>query len=325
MSIFIAMAWWLLINYLTGWLPFSALLCIFAGLFLVMPGLIHFSLRDFSLVKKEKTLTVMNGIVNSIIIPAIFVVVWILFFPENKEIWYSLALLGILPGGWLLMSWIRQSRANAKYGFVLFVFNMTVFILLFFVLNYLIMHNFTDTTLAAQVSCELETVTQWVLSCTTDNAYDKPLLAYLFLLLIPFGISRILRKYEIIKTKMQKYIPLISKIATFFIIVYVFSLQNIHGIFDQDVAMVVQVFIAVFVAYLLVFALSYALYRYQNNMTDFSKSFFWNSTIRFITLGIIFGVVYVPYLWVTYITIFASAYIIQTLLSMLSLRLMYKH
>jgi hypothetical protein len=31
---------------------------------------------------------------------------------------------------------------------------------------------------------------------------------------------------------------------------------------------------------------------------------------------------YIPYLWVTYIAIFASAYIIQTLFSMLSLRLM---
>jgi predicted Na+-dependent transporter len=122
------------------------------------------------------------------------------------------------------------------------------------------------------------------------------MLAYLFLLLIPFGVSRVLRRYEIIKDKMQKYIPLASKIATFLIVLYIFSLQNIHGVFDQNLGMVMHIFIAVFVSYLIVFALSYALYRYQNNMTDFSKSFFWNSTIRFITLGIVFGVMYIPYL-----------------------------
>jgi hypothetical protein len=58
------------------------------------------------------------------------------------------------------MSWIRQSQANTKYGFALFVLNMTVFIVLFFVLNYLILHNFTDQTVVAQSSCELETATK---------------------------------------------------------------------------------------------------------------------------------------------------------------------
>lgn len=126
------------------------------------------------------------------------------------------------------MSWIRQSQANGKYGFALFVLNMTVFVLLFFLVNYLILHNFTDQTILTQPSCELETATKGTISCATGNANSKPMLAYLFLVLIPFGISRLIRVFSSIKEKVQKYIPLVSKIATFLIILYVFSLQNIH-------------------------------------------------------------------------------------------------
>jgi ACR3 family arsenite efflux pump ArsB len=64
-----------------------------------MPGLINFDFKDFLLVKKEKKLTVINSILNILIIPTIFVLVGMLFFPENKGIIYSLAMLGILPGG----------------------------------------------------------------------------------------------------------------------------------------------------------------------------------------------------------------------------------
>jgi preprotein translocase subunit SecG len=78
-------------------------------------------------------------------------------------------MLGILPGGGLLMSWIRQSKANGKYGFALFVLNMTVFVVVFFLLNYLILHNFTDQTITSltQNACELEAVSNGVLSCTS--------------------------------------------------------------------------------------------------------------------------------------------------------------
>jgi predicted Na+-dependent transporter len=109
-------------------------------------------------------------------------------------------------------------------------------------------------------------------------------------------VSRIIRKFESIKSKIQKHIPLVSKIATFLIIFYIFSLQNIHGVFSQNIALLVKIFITVFVAYIGVFGLAYVIYRNQKNKSDFTKSFFWNSTIRFITLGIVFGVVYVPYL-----------------------------
>jgi cell shape-determining protein MreD len=73
-------------------------------------------------------------------------------------------------------------------------------------------------------------------------------------------------------------------------------LQNIHGVFSQNISLLVKIFITVFVAYIGVFGLAYLIYKNQKNKSDFTKSFFWNSTIRFITLGIVFGVVYVPYL-----------------------------
>lgn len=322
MLIFFAMILWLIVNYFTGGLSFSALLCIFAGLFLVMPGLINFDFRDFSLMKKEKWLTSLNVLLNVIIIPMLLIVSWVVFFPNNSEIRYTLAMLGILPGWGLLMSWIRQSKANGKYGFALFVLNMTIFIVLFFLVNYLILHNFTDQTMLTQTSCVLETATNGIVSCSTGSANSKPMLAYLFLVLLPFGISRLIRSSSFIKEKLQKHIWLISKIATFLIILYVFSLQNIHWIFKENIAWLAKIFLMVLVAYLAMFGVSYLIYRLQKNRTDFTKSFFWNSTIRFATLGVVFGVLYIPYLGVTYITIFASAYIIQTVLSTVSLRIL---
>lgn len=88
--------------------------------------------------------------------------------------------------------------------------------------------------------------------------------------------------------------------------------------------MVVKIFIMVLVGYLMAFGLTYAIYKKQKDKSDLTKSFFWNSTIRFVTLGVVFGVLYVPYLGVAYISIFASAYIIQTVLSTLSLKLLSK-
>ncbi len=322
MLIFFAIILWLIVNYFTGGLYFSALLCIFAGLFLVMPGLINFDFKDFSLIKKEKNLTTLNILLNVIIIPMLLVISGIIFFPHNREIRYTLAMLWILPGWGLLMSWIRQSKANGKYGFTLFVLNMTVFVILFFLVNYLILHNFNDQTIITQSSCELETATKGIVSCVTGGANSKPILAYLFLVLIPFGISRLIRMFSSIKKNIQKYIPLVSKIATFLIILYIFSLQNIHWIFNQNILMVLKIFVMVLVGYLMVFWLTYTIYRKQKEKSDITKSFFWNSTIRFVTLGVVFGILYVPYLGVTYITIFASAYMIQTVLSTLSLKLL---
>jgi hypothetical protein len=106
------------------------------------------------------------------------------------------------------------------------------------------------------------------------------------------------------------------------IILYIFSLQNIHWIFNQNILMVLKIFVMVLVGYLMVFWLTYTIYRKQKEKSDITKSFFWNSTIRFVTLGVVFGILYVPYLGVTYITIFASAYMIQTVLSTLSLKLL---
>lgn len=322
MLIIFAMALGLLVNYFSGGLSFSAFLCIFAGLFLVMPGLLNFDIKDFVLLRQHKKLTIINILLNVFVIPAIFVISGILFFPHTPEIRYALALLWILPGGGLLMSRIRQSHANGKYWFALFVLSMSIFVVAFVVLNYLIMHNFVDRTIDAwELSCELDTLTQGTVSCAWWNAQSKPLLAYFFLVLLPFVLSRLIRHESWIE-KIKKYIPIISQAATFLIVLYVFSLENIHGIFTQEPIALLKIFAMVTTGYLWIYALTYGVYRFHKQQWDFKKSFFWNATIRFVTLWVVFGFLYVPYLGVHYITIFASAYIIQTILSSLSLKLL---
>lgn len=309
------------INYWTWWIHFSAIICLFAGLFLIMPGLLNFAFADFQLLAKEKKLTIVNVLLNVFILPTLFVVSWFLFFPRNPEIWYSLAMLAILPGGWLLMSWIDQSRANKKYGFSLFVLNMTIFVVLFLGLNYLITTMFTEKVLydTATATCEVAVATNWLASCGAWS-HSKPILAYVFLIIIPFLVSRLIRFFPRAKDFLQKHIPLLSKWATFLIIAYIFSLQNIHGIFGQDLASILQIFIAVLVGYILVFGVSFFVTtRLTKTPIPDQKALFRNGTIRFITLWLVFGVLYVPYLGPTYITVFASAYVIQTLLSMWSL------
>jgi len=114
--------------------------------------------------------------------------------------------------------------------------------------------------------------------------------------LIPFGLSRVLRKFTGVKTKIQKYITPVSKTATFLIILYIFSLKNIHQVFTQDLMVLGRIFVVVLLGYVGVFSLAYLIYTSQGKKTDFTKSLFWNTTIRFVTLGVVFGVMYVPYL-----------------------------
>jgi len=324
MNIIFAIILWLLVNYFTGGLPFSAILCVFAGVFLVMPWLLNFDLKDFKVLWQQKKLTTINVLINVIVIPVLMVVGWFIFFPKNPEIRYSLIMLAILPGWGLLMSWIRQSDANIKYWFSLFVLNMTIFVILFFGLNYLILQNFTEQIPynIANQTCEIEQATNWLASCSGWNAHSKPILAYIFLIILPFLFSRIIRFFPNFKEKIQKHISLISQIATFLIIWYIFSLENIHWIFWQNIIWLLKIFVTVLLGYLLVFWFSFAVFYFSKNKSDLDKSLFWNTSIRFVTLGLVFGVLYVPYLGTEYISIFASAYIVQTLISMFVLRFM---
>lgn len=322
MYIFFAIWLWLLINYFTGWMPFSTILCIFAGIFLVMPSLLQFTVSDFSCIVQHKKLTWITVLRNVLIVPFLFVLPGILFFADTPAVLYSLLVLGVLPWWGLLMSWLKQSHAHITYGFSLFVMNMTIFVCVFLWVHYLI------TTFVSQIpvydtvtqSCALDVATSWVVSCWSWSTLTKPLLAYLFLIILPFFLSRIIRYFSIFQKKIQAYIPFVSQIATFFIVWYIFSLESIHTIFDQSILYFLRVFFTVLLGYLFVFFVTYLLYKKLSGDVAIQKAFFWNSTIRFVTLWVVFGALYVPLLWPVYILVFASAYFVQTILSKVTLK-----
>jgi predicted Na+-dependent transporter len=56
-------------------------------------------------------------------------------------------------------------------------------------------------------------------------------------------------------------IQIISKIATFFIIAYIFSIKEVNNIFSSDFSLVIKLFLSVILIYLIVYFIAYFLHK----------------------------------------------------------------
>lgn len=115
---------------------------------------------------------------------------------------------------------------------------------------------------------------------------------------------------------MKKYGKYMSQLGTFVIIGYIFSLEQMHALFQTDIFLLLKIFVATLLFYILLFGYNLWYQRFLPKTSE-SKSLFWISTSRFITLGLVLSFMYTQYFGATLILIFVSAYFIQIGLSQL--------
>lgn len=300
---------WLLLNYFTGGLPFSSILCVFAGIFMIMPSLLDFETKDILKIGKWKNLLRINLIANFVITPLIAWGIGSLLF---QDVWLTITLmmLTLLSWGGLVFAWIKKTKGNNSLWFQLFMLNLLIFTLLFFIGTPWVQKiGMTQTTglicnLSGPVSCRV-------------GGNVSPISALIVLVVFPFLLSRVVLWNQKITAWAKKYSKYLSQTGTFVIIGYIFSLQQVHALFETNVLLVVKIFVATLLFYILVFTYNLVIYHRFLPKTAESKSVFWLTTSRFITLGLVLSFMYTQYFGADIMLIFVSAYFIQIGMSQL--------
>ena len=333
---------WLVLNYLFWGFNFSTLLCFFAGLFLIMPLLTKFSFNELKYVINHKKALFWNILLNFLIFPLVAFLIGYLFFWENHYLIVALILLSLIPGGGLLMSWLQHSKADLKLGFSIFAVNLFLFSFVylwfsFFVDKFVVVSTEKTKVLPKkqlsfglnqslpinyqkqqQAWCVIEQVSEKVgadLSCFSSaetKTFIYGIYGFFVLIFLPFLISRIIRKIEVLRKFFDKYWSYISKISAFVIVTYIFSLKYVRQLASLDVGFLMKMVWAVFTLYVVMFILSFIFYKLVKLPQTEKKAIFWNAFVRFITLSFVLSFLYaIAWNYPKLILIFVIAYFVQ--------------
>lgn len=331
MIVVLAIIIWLVINYLTWWFTFSSLLCAAAWLFLIMPSLLNIKFADLKIVFKNKKILFLNLFLNFVFLPFLFFFTAKIFFWENI-ISYSFLLLGLLSGGWLSFAWVNKDWGDIKTAFSLFLLNILIFSIIFIPLNsyleklwnYLFFNpqiqssetwnifnlEFIPYTVT-QTNCFMDQFFSWAMSCfSTTNGWPSPLVALFVLIILPFIISRFILLSDKLTSIIKPYIKIVGQIATFFVVAYIFSLKEVHNIFDINLLYLTKIFIVLAIIYIISFSTSYYIFKYLWQTKE-RVSLFWLSTTRFITLGLVFSFSFTSNFGLWFMIVFILSYFLQ--------------
>ena len=347
---------WLILNYIFWWFQFNTFLCVFAGLFIIMPVLLKLSFKDILSIFKYKKIIFTNILINFIIFPLIAFIVWFfIFWIDNYYYIFTLMLLSIIPGWWLLVNWLHHSWADMKIWFTLFWLNLFLFSIFFIPFNLWIDYFISKQNLVAKNNVvPLNFVSQNPYlnplssnikkqnnGCAINNISNKIWLnhvlpscfswkwswtliygfyGFFVLIFLPFIISRILLFIKPAKKYFIKYSVFVSKLASFLVIVYIFSLKYMQWLFKIDQNLLIKTWLAVLFLYLFIFFINILILRCFKSRQE-KQAIFWNTFTRFITLWFIISFLF-AITWKTpdIVIIFIFAYFVQILLSSIILK-----
>jgi len=332
---------WLTFNYYTWWIQFNSLVCIFAWIFLIMPFLLKIKITELFKIDNFKYLF-KNIFFNFWINIILALILAYLFFPSNDSFLYWLLLLSILSWWWLLLSWINRTKWDKKIGFQLFLVNFIIFNVIFLALTPIIDKNIwklNNNTQQEQIfnwkqywttnenkikrennTCIISNISWWTFTCLNKNGMISPYFAFFILIIFPFLISRIVIYFKKFNRYINKHINQISRNSTFLLILYLFSLKDLHTLLEIDIFVLFKIWIVVLLYYFILFLYNYII-LIKSKKTPMDISLYWLGTTRFITLWLIFSFVYSFYLWNEIILIFVFSYFYQIIFSIFSTKI----
>lgn len=277
---------------------FSSKICLFAGLTLIMPSLFKFELNQIPLVWEHKAVLLKGLLVNFILLPVIAMGVG--FATGDFGITAGLFLIAVLSGGGMVMHWIKTSKGDTSFGFLLLFINLLLISLS------LLMLNLFASYFAAYFDA----------SYSSDVGISRFATAVIVLLIvIPFLASRVVRMIKPLLNAIQSYQKYISQISIFIIIFYLFALQNsqmLVDVYDFEPELFLIAFGAVVVFYALVFAVSKLIYNLENPQ---ERAAFWYSLTRYLTLALVIATFSIRSLGVSMLLPIMFAYMVQIPLS----------
>ncbi len=280
----------------TGGFQFSSAVCLVAGVFLVAPSLFKFKIADLAIAKDHLPSILKNLWVNFLLLTTVALAIG--YASQDIGIAAALFLLALLPGGGMVMMWIKQSGANVKLGFIIFMLNLALLLPIT-----LIFGEYYDLAKGWFPPVDL--------SNTGDIAAGnniKPIAPFMILIVVPFLLSRVALKFlPGLVAFTGKHQSLISKATMFGIVYYLFSLSTAQLLFEVSAADLIKAAVATLAFYAVAFGAAILF----TDHTPTGKAVFWHIATRYITLALILAVFSVDTFGATFILPIMMAYFIQ--------------
>ena len=284
-------------NYTDGFI-FNTNICLFAGLTLIMPSLFNFKMKDVQLIWQHKGVFFKGFLVNYIALPIIAIAIG--YMTNDFGISAGLFLLSVLSGGGMVMFWIKKSKGDTSFGFLLLFINLIAISL-----SLLMLHVFATYS---SVYFGLSYESDISISRFTGSVIE-------LLIIIPFIVSRVVIYIKPLVTWIQTYRKYISHISIFVILFYLFGLQSsqlLVEIYDFEPELFAVAFVAVFAFYMLTLLLSKWVYDFDSPQ---ERAAFWHSITRYITLGLVISTFSSATFGVSMLLPIMFAYVVQIPLS----------
>lgn len=293
--VLVAIALGLAAGAMTGGFAFSPLVCIVAGVFLVTPSLFKFDLADMALAKTHRGIVARNLAINYLLLPVAALLIGLA--SRDFGIAGALFLLSLLPGGGMVMMWIKSSGANPKLGFILFMLNLALLLpvtLVFELYPHLAAGLFPPPELAGGAGAGTMRV--------------QPFAPFMILIVLPFILSRAVRQdMPELMAFVERHQQTLSKATMFGIVFYLFSLTTAQMLFEVPLARLGLAALATLAFY----AVAIAAAALLTPDTPEGRALYWHVVTRYITLALIFAVFMVDRFGPTFILPVMLAYFVQ--------------
>ncbi len=277
---------------------FSSKICLFAGLTLIMPSLFKFELSHVKLIVEHKSVLLKGMLVNYLLLPLIAIVIGLA--TKDFGIAAGLFLVSVLSGGGMVMHWIKKSKGDTSFGFLLLFVN-----LLLVSVSLLMLHVFVSFS-----------ATYFETSYDNEVGITRFATAVIVLLIVvPFIASRLVRLIKPLLKGIQTYQKYISQFSIFIILFYLFGLQDTQmlvDVYDFEVELFYISFIAVVIFYAMVFVVSKLIYNLESPQ---ERAAFWHSLTRYLTLALVISTFSTNTFGVSMLLPIMFAYIVQIPLS----------
>lgn len=281
---------------ITGGFNFYSVVCLVAGVFLVTPSLFKFHLSDFAIIKTHRSAIFKNLWINYLLLTSLALLIG--YISQDIGIAAALFLLALLPGGGMVMMWIKVSGANVKLGFVIFMLNLALLLPIT-----LIFGQFHGPAAPYFPAVDLSGI-----EGIASSGDVKPFGPFMILIVIPFVLSRIALAFlPSVIAFTAKHQQTISKTTMFGIVFYLFSLKTSQLLFQVSLMDLFVAAIATTAFYAVTFIVAIKL----TDKTPDEKAVFWHIATRYITLALILAVFSVDVFGATFILPIMFAYLIQ--------------
>jgi predicted Na+-dependent transporter len=259
------------IGALTGGFGFSALVCFVAGLFLVTPTLFGLDTAALRLTRAEVRPVALNLVLNFVLLAgAALVIGWL---SRDLGIAAALFLLALLPGGGMVMAWIRSAGADVRLGFLLSVVNLALILPVTLAFD-----AFPD--LAAPFFPPVEIAGQ----AGGAGIRIPPFAPFMVLIVLPFLVSRWARDDAPgLVAFAERHARAISQITMAGIVFYLFSLDSAQALFTLAPATLATGLAATLAFYAVAIALAAA---FTGDSPE-GRAVYWHMVTRYITLALI--------------------------------------